>query len=90
MSTTGLISLLQVFQPIDLATEGEALKTTQALVQLIYKDVQEDIEGFAKEICQECIEILREPEKSQARGAIKILCALISTTRMPFLGIPGS
>ena len=77
----------QIFQPSDSFTEEEALKTTQMLVQTIYADQEtamestEDIEGLAREACEECIQILREPEKSQARPAIKILCAFMATTR---------
>ena len=78
---------LEIFQPSDPVTEGEALKTTQELVKVIYADdtrstvSDEDIEGLAKEICEECIQILKEPEKSQAQPAIKVLCAFMSTTR---------
>lgn len=68
-------------------TEEKALKTTQVLIQTIYSansseggDVAE-IEGLAKDACEECLQILREPEKSQAKHAIKVLCAFMSTTR---------
>lgn len=40
-----------------------------------------DINGLAHDICEECINILKEPEKSQAKPAAKILCAFMSTTR---------
>jgi DNA repair/transcription protein MET18/MMS19 len=74
----------QVFQPTDLMTEGEALKAIQALVKTICAsetDGKEDIQAFPKEICEECIKILQEPEKSRAKHAIKILCTLVHTTR---------
>ncbi|GBE89610.1 MMS19 nucleotide excision repair [Sparassis crispa] len=77
---------LEIFQPTDTETEQAALKTTQILVQTIYAadDTEdksgEDIEGLAKEACEECIQILREPEKSQAQPAIKVICAFMSTT----------
>jgi DNA repair/transcription protein MET18/MMS19 len=48
----------------------------------------EDIQGLAREACEECIRILQEPEKSQAKPAIKVLCAFISTTRSFFSVIP--
>jgi DNA repair/transcription protein MET18/MMS19 len=76
--------VLKVFHPIDSITEGEALNTTQVLVNTIHADDDsqtEDIRGFAREACEECIDILREPEKSLAKPAIKILCAFISTMR---------
>lgn len=78
---------LEIFQPTDPETEGEALKTLQVLVKTIYADdtgatdSQQEIDGLAKEACEECIRILREPEKSQAKPAIKVICAFMSTTR---------
>ncbi len=64
-----------------------ALNTTQVLVRTIYQapgeqDAQDqDIEGLAKDVCEECIKILKEPEKNQAKHAIKVICAFVSTTR---------
>ena len=74
---------LEIFQPTDPETEEEALKTTQTVIKTIYADEVADaeIEGLAKDACEECIQILKEPEKSQAKPAIKVLCALMSTTR---------
>ncbi|KAI0629374.1 ARM repeat-containing protein [Trametes polyzona] len=77
---------LEIFQPTDSVTEEKALKTTQILIQTIYAASEHertdsaDIEGLAKDACDECIQILREPEKSQAQHAIKVLCAFMSTT----------
>ncbi|KAJ3862033.1 ARM repeat-containing protein [Lentinula novae-zelandiae] len=76
---------LEIFQPTDPITEEFALKTTQDLVKTIYTSQTADgtdsnIEGLARDACEECIAILREPEKSQAKPAIKILCAFMSTT----------
>jgi len=68
-------------------TEAKALTATQDLVKTIYsnrvdsQDEEQEIEGLAKDACEECIAILREPEKSQAKPAIKVLCAFMSTTR---------
>jgi DNA repair/transcription protein MET18/MMS19 len=75
---------LEIFQPVDVETEDSALSTTQVMVKTIYEgqDVQIDgVEGFVKTITQECLDILKQPEKSQARHAIKTVCALLSTTR---------
>lgn len=75
---------LEIFQPVDAETEDSALLATQALVKTIYEDqdVQiDDVKGFAKGITQECLDILKQPEKSQARHAIKTICALLPTTR---------
>lgn len=79
---------LEIFQPTDPETEAEALKTLQVLIKTIYADADAaqnadaDIQGLAKEACEECIHILREPEKSQAKPAIKVICAFMSTTRV--------
>ncbi|KAF7971317.1 hypothetical protein HWV62_21494, partial [Athelia sp. TMB] len=71
-------------EPTDSVTESESLKATQVLIRTIYADSPEhgnsSMEGLAQEACEECIKILREPEKTQARPAIKILCAFMSTT----------
>ena len=64
-----------------------ALKTTQVLVRTIYDSHNTEIgpnsqiEGLAKDACDECVRILKEPEKSQAKPATKVLCAFMSTTR---------
>jgi len=76
----------QIFQPTDSANEEEALLTTQILVKTIYGTDElnvndTDVQGLAREACEECIGVLKEPEKSQARPAAKILCAFMSTTR---------
>lgn len=75
---------LEIFQPVDVETEDSALLAAQVLVKTIYggQDVQIDnVEGFAEGITRECLDILKQPEKSQARHAIKTICALLSTTR---------
>lgn len=43
------------------------------------------IVGLAPMITDECLSILREPEKSQAKSATLVLGALIDTTRMYIL-----
>ncbi|KAF8347787.1 Dos2-interacting transcription regulator of RNA-Pol-II-domain-containing protein [Amanita rubescens] len=77
---------LEIFQPTDSTTEQEALMTMQELIKTIYSpeesslESDDDIQGLAREACSECIQILKEPEKSQAKPAIKVLCAFIATT----------
>ncbi|KAF7307504.1 ARM repeat-containing protein [Mycena indigotica] len=73
---------LEIFQPTDPLTEAEALATLSALIITIHEDEaqDDDIQGLARDACEECIGILREPEKSQARAAIKVLCAFMATT----------
>ncbi|KAF7309175.1 ARM repeat-containing protein [Mycena kentingensis (nom. inval.)] len=73
---------LEIFQPTDRLTEEEALTTLRTLVVTIHtNDAHDsDVQGLARDACEECIAILREPEKSQARAAIKVLCAFMATT----------
>ncbi|KAJ7768459.1 ARM repeat-containing protein [Mycena metata] len=83
---------LEIFQPTDPTTEAMALATMQALVVTIHssrdedaaanKDEEEDgdVQTLARDACEECLGILREPEKSQAKPAIKVLCAFMATT----------
>ncbi|KAG6833236.1 hypothetical protein H0H87_009857 [Tephrocybe sp. NHM501043] len=77
---------LEIFQPTDPLTEEEALKTTKALVETIYTQEEDaiesddDVQGLARDVCEECVHILREPEKNQAKPAIKVLCAFMATT----------
>jgi DNA repair/transcription protein MET18/MMS19 len=61
----------------------------QSLIETIYMpnaigesgmDVDVNITGLAKDICQECLKLLGEPEKSQAKPAMKTICALLKTT----------
>lgn len=76
----------KIFQPTDSVTEQAALHTAQVLIKTLYSEEADskagkDIEGLAKDACEECIQILREPEKSQAKPAIKVMCAFMETTR---------
>ncbi|KAH8111038.1 ARM repeat-containing protein [Phellopilus nigrolimitatus] len=75
---------LEVFQPVNTEIEGAALKSTQVLIQTIYgtetKESSDKLEGLVKEICEECLELMGEPEKSQAVPASKVIAALVGTT----------
>jgi len=77
---------LQIFQPVDSDTENDALKAAQSLIRTLYPPADSPehlkLDGLAVDIVQQCKRILREPEKSQAMHAIKVLGALISTTGM--------
>lgn len=62
------------------------METTQTLIQEIYASVGDANtgdapEGLGKHIVEECLEVLKEPEKSKAKPAIKVLAALVKTTR---------
>ncbi|KAL5536863.1 hypothetical protein ACEPAF_686 [Sanghuangporus sanghuang] len=76
---------MEVFQPVNPETEGEALKATQALIQTIYSDSDEEAsagepQGIITEISKECLELMNEPEKSQAVPASKVMASFIGTT----------
>ena len=54
---------------MDEITENMALDTTEVLIRTIYSkqaEVNTSAKGLATEICEECLDLLREPEKSQA------------------------
>lgn len=78
---------VEIFQPIDQETADCALETTQILIKLIYKSQLEDtkggIDGIGKHIVEESLEYIKEPEKSKAKPAVKVMSALIQTT--PFI-----
>ena len=83
----------QIFQPVGPQTEEGALAAVQVLIKTIYAEEEvavesdEDIQGLARDACEECINILKEPEKSQAKPATKVLCAFISTTRRSYSSV---
>src|SRR5882757_1604108 len=70
----------QIFQPTDPTTEQSALDTLQVLVRTIHADTSRDtvsadsIASLARDICSECMQTLKEPEKAQARAAMKVIC----------------
>ncbi|KAG1887770.1 Dos2-interacting transcription regulator of RNA-Pol-II-domain-containing protein [Suillus subluteus] len=72
---------LEIFQPTDPDTEHSALNTLQVLVRTMYTDESQDavsedsITGLARDMCSECMQALKEPEKAQARAAMKVICA---------------
>jgi DNA repair/transcription protein MET18/MMS19 len=80
---------------VDVNTEQLALKTLQTLINTIYaseegNESQTDVQGLARDACEECLTILREPEKSQARPATRVLCSFMATTRRSTLTIGGT
>lgn len=42
------------------------------------------IDGIGKHIVEESLEYIKEPEKSKAKPAVKVMSALIGTTRQFF------
>ena len=41
-----------------------------------------ELEGLIAEVSKECLDLMSEPEKSQAVPATKVMASLIGTTRM--------
>ncbi|KAG8918476.1 hypothetical protein FRC00_012446, partial [Tulasnella sp. 408] len=71
---------IEIFQPIDAETEKTALEATTALVRTLSPADETSPSPLVTTIITECIEILKEPEKSKAQHAIKVLSALLRTT----------
>ncbi|KAG9088547.1 hypothetical protein FS749_002072 [Ceratobasidium sp. UAMH 11750] len=77
---------LEIFQPLDADTATKAVNALTTLLLVLYQDKAQpsqppgDIDGLAEEVITECLRILREPEKSQAQHAIKIVNACLATT----------
>jgi DNA repair/transcription protein MET18/MMS19 len=84
-----------MFHPTDPSTEAAALNALKVLVKTILTncDKLEDDRGemtvLVDVACNDCVHALREPEKSQAKLAIKVICAFSSTTS-PLLLCYGS
>ncbi|KAG1764825.1 ARM repeat-containing protein [Suillus occidentalis] len=76
---------IEIFQPTDPDTENSALNTLQVLVRTLYADKPQDavtedsITGLARDMCSECMQVLKEPEKAQARAAMKVVCVIART-----------
>ncbi|TFK26217.1 ARM repeat-containing protein [Coprinopsis marcescibilis] len=75
---------LEVFQPVDHPTEEQAVIVIQTLIKTIYSEgtetLDDEIQGLARNACEECLQILQEPEKSKAKVATRLLCSFMTTT----------
>lgn len=65
----------------DASIESAALLALEALLRTLYPTSAEPPAGLAQDIIKECLDIIQEPEKTQAVGATKILAALIRASR---------
>ncbi|KAG8771304.1 hypothetical protein FRC12_003699 [Ceratobasidium sp. 428] len=78
---------VEIFQPLDTDTATKAVNALTTLLLVLYQDntqtqpTVDTIDGLADEVITECLRILKEPEKSQAQHAIKIVNACLATTR---------
>jgi hypothetical protein len=73
----------KIFYSPDAQIESDALETFRAMVLALYPEGKENSIDTAQEIIKECQELLKEPEKSKAKPATKILCGLITASREP-------
>ncbi|CAE6417929.1 unnamed protein product [Rhizoctonia solani] len=78
---------LEIFQPLDAETADKAVNALTTLLLVLGQDktslsgsTDEGVDGLTEEVVTECLRVLREPEKSQAQHAIKIINACLSTT----------
>lgn len=76
---------LEIFQPVDAATEKAALDTLQAFVRVLQSNPvvadegqADDMDDFVRTVCVDCLDAFGEPEKPQARAGMKILCSFLS------------
>ncbi|KAG9312861.1 ARM repeat-containing protein [Chiua virens] len=72
---------LEIFQPVDSLTQEIALDTFRAFIHILElspsDNTDDTIITLLQAICSDCLESVGEPEKVQAKAAIKILCALV-------------
>ncbi|KAJ9107913.1 hypothetical protein QFC19_002656 [Naganishia cerealis] len=76
----------EIFYSPDAQIESDALETFRAMILALYPEDKENSIDTAQEIIKECQELLKEPEKSKAKPATKILCGLISASQIPHRG----
>ncbi|KAI6113119.1 ARM repeat-containing protein [Pisolithus sp. B1] len=76
---------LEIFEPVDAATEKAALDTLQAFVRVLQSNPvagdegqPADMDDFVRTVCVDCLDAFGEPEKPQARAGMKILCSFLS------------
>ncbi|KAF8328366.1 ARM repeat-containing protein [Cantharellus anzutake] len=74
---------IEIFQPADPETEACSMRAVQSLVRTLYPpragDSSDQLDGLIEDMVNECKTIVREPEKSQAKHAVKLLGALLCT-----------
>ncbi|KDN47119.1 hypothetical protein RSAG8_03896, partial [Rhizoctonia solani AG-8 WAC10335] len=78
---------LEIFQPLDAETADKAANALTTLLSVLGQDAlpqsgttEEGIDVLTEEVVTECLRVLKEPEKSQAQHAIKIVNACLNTT----------
>ncbi|EJU03657.1 ARM repeat-containing protein [Dacryopinax primogenitus] len=71
---------MEIFQPLNDETQDYSLKTLISFIQTSYPSTDAQLDGIAVEITKECIGLLKEPERDQAKHAIKTLGALLESS----------
>lgn len=79
-SSQSLISS-QILYSSDTSIEAAALSALESLIRTLYPTSTDAPSGLAQDIIKECLEILNEPDKTQAVAATKILAAIFRASR---------
>ncbi|WVW86641.1 hypothetical protein I302_108694 [Kwoniella bestiolae CBS 10118] len=66
----------EILYSSDTSIEAAALSALESLIRTLYPTSTDAPSGLAQDIIKECLEILNEPDKTQAVAATKILAAI--------------
>ncbi|WWC93066.1 uncharacterized protein L201_008031 [Kwoniella dendrophila CBS 6074] len=66
----------EILYSSDTSIEAAALSALESLIHTLYPTEQDAPTGLAQDIVKQCLEILNEPDKTQAIAATKILAAI--------------
>ncbi|KAL4256995.1 MMS19 nucleotide excision repair protein [Pleurotus pulmonarius] len=69
---------IEVLQPTDPSTEAAALDAIKSFIRVISSADADQATPLRDVIYGECVQKLREPEKSQAKASMKLLCTMIA------------
>ncbi|KAG6329826.1 hypothetical protein ID866_9262, partial [Astraeus odoratus] len=79
---------LEIFQPVDPATEQAALDTLHVFVGLLQSGPAlasaselDGMDELVQTVCSDCHDAIGEPEKPQAKAGMKILCSFLTIAR---------
>jgi len=65
----------------DSSIEAAALACLESFIRTLYPSALDSPVGLAQEITKQSLELLKEPEKTQATSATKMLAALLRASR---------
>ncbi|KAJ8694930.1 hypothetical protein PTI98_007563 [Pleurotus ostreatus] len=69
---------IEVLQPTDPSTEATALDTIKSFIRVISSTDAGQAAPLRDIIYEECVQKLQEPEKSQAKASMKLLCTMMA------------